>query len=106
MAAILHSFADLAKVMGCKVKAKKVVELTNFQNIEEKCGRKAACIWAYLQDQETTKKCGPKGAIIHNMDTLRTVTGYDDSVIFGSVIALVRNGYARLTANGQAVKAA
>ena len=55
MTAVLHSFAELAAVLGNdKMKA-----------IEDKCGRKAAIIWAFLQDQEACKRYGPKGAILH-----------------------------------------
>lgn len=105
MTQVLHSFADLAAVLG-NVKAKKVVELASFANIEDKCGRNAAIIWAFLQDQEACKHYGPKGAILHDANSIVAVTGYDEDTTFNAVITLVTHGYAKLTANGQQVRAA
>ena len=106
MPTVLHSFADLAKVMGCKKKAKKVVEMATFQNIETKCGRKAAVIWAFLNDQEACKRYGAKGEILHDLEQLKAVTGYEESTIIGSAISLARNGFAKFTQNGQYMRAA
>lgn len=106
-ATVLHSFADLAKVFkGDEVKAKKVVELTSFTNIEATCGRKAAIIWAFMQDQEACKRYGAKGEILHDMGQLKIVTGFDEQAIFASVMNLIKNGHARLSPNGQYIKAA
>lgn len=103
---VLRSFADLAKVMGCKVKAEKIVNEASFINIEERCGRKAAIIWAFLQDQEACKRYGPAGAILHDSKSLQEATGFEEATVFGSVIALCRNGYAKLATNGLQVRAA
>jgi hypothetical protein len=106
-ATVLHSFAELAKVLGGnKVKAKKVVELATFTNVLEKCGRKASVIWAFLQEQEACKRYGAKGEILHNLNQLKVVTEYEDGVIVRSVMALVRYGFARMTPNGEYVRAA
>ncbi len=106
-ATVLHSFADLAKVFkGDTVKAKKVVELATFVNVEEKCGRKAAVLWAFMQDQEACKRYGAKGEILHDMTQLRNVSGFEEQAIFASVVNLVKHGFARLSPNGQYVKAA
>lgn len=106
-AVVVHSFAELAKVFkGDTVKVKQVAELATYATVEEKCGRKAAAIWAFMQDQEACKRYGAKGEILHDMTQLKAVTGFEDNVIFGSVIALVNHGFARLTPNGQYVRAA
>ena len=103
---LLHSFAELAKVLGCKIKAEKVSKLATYANVEKACGRKAATIWAFLNDQEACKRYGPKGAILHDMGQLATVTGYEQPAVAHSVISLVTNGFARITTCGTMVKAA
>lgn len=105
--AILHSFAELAAVLGNdKVKAKKVSSLASFTNIEDRCGRKAAVIWAFMQDQESCKRYGPKGAILHDVESICKATNYEASSVVNAVVSLVVNGYAKATANGKQVRAA
>ena len=98
--------SDLAKTLGCKAKAEKMEAETAFQAVLDKLGRKAAVVWAFLQDQEACKRYGPAGAILHDADSIGKATGYDESTVFGAVIALVRNGWAKFTPNGRYVRAA
>lgn len=105
--AILHSFAELAVALGNdNVKAKKVSKLATFVNIEDRCGRKAAVVWAFLQDQESCKRYGPKGAILHDAASISEATHYDTASVVNAVVSLVVNGFAKVTANGQQVRAA
>jgi hypothetical protein len=107
MAEVLHSFTELAKVFkGNEVKAKKVVALATYNTILDKCGSKAATIWGFMQEREACRKYGPKGFIMHDLDSLMLVTGYDQGQVIGAVVALIRNGFARPTVNGNQIKAA
>jgi hypothetical protein len=112
--AVLSSFAELAEVFAAKgdtkgdkikskAKAKKVSELETYLTIEDKCGRKAA---GFLQDQEATKRSGKTGEILHDMETIVFVTGFKEETIFGSVVSLIRNGYAKSCGDGQRIRAA
>lgn len=104
---VLHSFAELAKVLGHdEVKARKVSKLATFTNIEDRCGRNAAVIWAFLQDQEACKRYGPKGAILHDAESITLATGYEQASVVNAVVSLIINGFAKATANGQQVRAA
>lgn len=104
---ILHSFADLARVLGHdEVKVAKVSKLISFETIKTKCGRKAAIIWAFLQDQESCKRYGPKGAILHDCESIQAATDYDASDVCDAVLRLIMNGHAKATANGKQVRAA
>lgn len=112
---VLHSFAELAQVLGTKVngkvvpnkvKAEKVSKLATFESVKEKCGRKASIIWAFLQDQESCKRYGPKGYIIHDCDSIAIATDYNIDDVRDACIKLVMNGHARLCANGTQIKAA
>jgi hypothetical protein len=106
------SFAALAasplvKAMGGnEVKAAKAEAETLFQSIKEKHGLPAAVIHAFLNDQEACKRYGNAGAILHDAASIAAATGYSEETIFGAVVALVRNGHARLSANGRYIKAA
>lgn len=101
----LTSFAELAKVFGSPVKAKTVSKKASFLGIESACGRKAAILWACLQDQEATKASGRKGEILHSPDTLAVRTGYTQDEIINSLILLIKAEHARYSPAGY-VKAA
>ena len=114
---LLNSFADLAKAFEGKLpttpaqkkeiagRVKKVTETVSFVNIMAKLGKKAAMIWAFLNDQEACKRYGAKGEIQHDAKQLAIVfPDWDAQQIQSAVIALTLNGYAR--ANERYVMAA
>lgn len=101
-----NSFAELARVYGCKVKAQERMAHGTFLTVQEKCGHKAAILWSVLQDREACKRYGDKGKIILTPTELADITGYAESSVIGCLMTLINNRFIRLTTDGQAVKAA
>lgn len=101
-----NSFAELARVYGCKVKAQERMAHGTFLTVQEECGRKAAIIWSILQDREACKRYGDAGKIILTPAELVDITGYEESSVIGCLMTLIRNRFIRPTSDGQAVKAA
>ena len=106
MATVLRSFAELAATVGQKIDAKERKEFGAIITVETKCGSKAARIFNLLQDRESRKVYGNNGQIILTPETIMAETGYSRPTVIGCLLNLVRNGFARPTADGKAVKAA
>ena len=106
MATVLRSFAELAATVGQKIEAKERKEFGAIITVETKCGGKATRIFNLLQDRESRKIYGTQGEIILTPETIMAETGFARDTVVGCLISLVRNGFARPTADGKAVKAA
>ena len=113
--AFLNSFSELAQVFGTKqavaVKEKKkkhkaIIPIATFANVEMKCGLASAQLWKWLQEQESCKKYGPKGSIMHSLADLKAISTYSETEIAECVVALIANGFARPSTDGNHVKAA
>jgi hypothetical protein len=105
MAKVITSFAELAKVMGKSKPEEMKVSQSAFDQVEAKCGRKAAIIFAYLNEQESCKRYGKAGQIIHTPQEIAEALGMDEGAAIGYLVALIRNGFAKITPD-QKVKAA
>ncbi len=103
---VLNSFKELARIFGSKVKAEEKLGHGTYIVVEEACGRKAAVLWTVLQDREACRMYGEAGKIILTPAELAEITGYEVQSVIGSLMALIGKGFARLTENGNAVKAA
>lgn len=109
--ATFYSFSDLAKHYNVKP-TPQVAKATGQKGkaaslvVAEKCGKKAAILFEFLQGQEAGKPSGPKGAILLTLESLVAATGYDADTVFRTCMALVRNGFAHFTTNGQYLRAA
>jgi hypothetical protein len=100
------SFGELAKVLGgSQEKARKVWFRPSFQAIADRIDRQAAVIWAFMQDQESCGRYGPKGAIVHTPQSIAAATGVELETVIGSVLKLIAAGHARINPD-QTVKAA
>ncbi len=109
MAAVLHTFAELAAalapVLGV-VKATKMMGETPFLAVAEKCGRNAAIVWALINDLEATKKSGPNGSILFDVDFIRVKCRLSGDEAATAAFQLIRHGFAKPCMNGRAIKAA
>ena len=101
-----NSFEELAKVFGCKLKAKEKMEHGSYITVEAQCGKKAVVIWSIISDRESTKMYGPRGNLILTPEEICAITGYERNSVVSCLITLIRNGFIRPANNGQAVKAA
>ena len=106
MSQVFTSFADLAKALGSKIKAKEKMAHGSYITVQSDCGHKAAVIWAVLQDREACRTYGDNGKIILTPTELAEITGYAESSVIGCLISLIRRGHIRPTSDGKAVKAA
>lgn len=106
MVKMLRSFKELAATVGAKIEEKERKEFGAIITVEMKCGNKAARIFTLLQDRESCKVYGKAGAIIVTPAEIAEETGYTESSVIGCLISLIRNGFARPTVDGKAVKAA
>ena len=100
MVTTLTSFAELAKVFGCKEKAQKIIAKTPYLAVERDCGRKAAVVWAFMQDQEACKQSGPLGTIHHTPDFISARTGMPLDTVAEALIRLMVAGHVRPSPNG------
>jgi hypothetical protein len=106
MAVTFRSFEELAKVFGKEVKKELFCKHPAWRRVLELCGKKALRIFDILNDREACKRYGPSGDIYLDLESIQAITGYDPGVIQGAAIALVRNGFARFSFNGQYLLAA
>lgn len=103
----VKSFAELAKVMGKKVKVKpEPIKINTFLHVQTKCGEHAAQIWAWMNEQEACKRYGVNGQIIHSPEDIAKILNLEKSTVVSSLITLMRNGFAKPTKDGRKVRAA
>lgn len=101
------SFAGLAKHFGmAKAEIKK--KEAAFLQVEARCGRRAAIVWAVLQDREATKSYGKRGRIVSRSSDIAEAVGYTTKETEKFLTDLILAGHARYTENeaGPIVKAA
>lgn len=103
---VLNSFAELAKVFRvsetpvvAKRKARKLINDSPFLTVDTLCGRKAAIIWAWLQEREARPASGSNGAILNSPEEIAYATGYTVDTVKDSLVKLICHGYARFSNN-------
>lgn len=103
-----RSFAELAAALelpSAKSKGNVKVSVSTFETVKGQCGRKAALVWAFLQEQEYRARYGLEGQILHTLEDLQGASGYDAGVVVAACVLLVRKGWARFTTDGKHVRA-
>ena len=104
--AVMTSFAELADTLGHKIEKREVKQFGPDVAVEAKCGRKALRIFQLLSHREACKMYGNNGAIILTPQEIAEAVDMPIATVVGCVIGLIRNGFARPTTDGKAVKAA
>ena len=102
----MSSFAELAASVGQKIEQREVRQFGPLVAVEAKCGKKALRIFQLLTHREACKMYGHNGAIIMTPLEIALELDMPVSSVIGCLISLVRNGYARPTSDGNAIKAA
>jgi len=103
---MMTSFAELAQSFGKKIERKEVKQFGPKIAVEAKCGRKAVRIFMLLTYREHCKEYGEAGAIILTPQEIADALDMSLPSVIGCLISLIRNGYARPTTDGNAIKAA
>jgi hypothetical protein len=103
---VLTSFAELAKIFQAsdspvvaKQKARKLINDSPFLTVDTLCGRKAAIIWAFLQEREYRAVYGASGAILNSPEEIAIATGYEVDKVKDCLVKLICHGYARYSNN-------
>ena len=103
----MTSFAELASAsFTLEIESKELRQFGPVIAVESKCGRKAMRIFSLLTYREACKEYGNAGAIILTPQEIAESLGMPVATVIGCVISLIRNGFAKPTSDGKAVKAA
>jgi hypothetical protein len=101
----VNTFSELAKLYGCKVKAKAKLAHPPLVEVQDKLGNLCAVLWSYIQEREYCKRYGDKGQHILTPAALAEWSGFPLHKVEPALIRLLCGGFIR-SAGPNAVRAA